>query len=39
MKTQLSVLASASFGEERPLRTEHNEACWQRNRRTGLAAK
>jgi peptidoglycan-associated lipoprotein len=22
-----------SYGEERPVCTEHNEACWQQNRR------
>ena len=32
-------LNTVSFGEERPLCTEHNEACWQRNRRSGLAPK
>lgn len=34
-----SQLNTVSYGEERPLCTEHNEACWQRNRRTGLAPK
>jgi peptidoglycan-associated lipoprotein len=26
-------LSTVSYGEERPICTEHNESCWQRNRR------
>ena len=29
-------LAARGYGESRPLCTEHNEACWSRNRRTEL---
>jgi outer membrane protein OmpA-like peptidoglycan-associated protein len=29
-------LRSRGYGETRPLCTEHNEACWSRNRRTEL---
>ena len=29
----MSRLSTVSYGEERPLCTEHNESCWQRNRR------
>jgi peptidoglycan-associated lipoprotein len=32
---QLSIV---SFGEERPVCTEHNEACWQKNRRIHIVA-
>ena len=31
-------LATISYGKERPQCTEHDEACWQRNRRAHLAA-
>jgi peptidoglycan-associated lipoprotein len=34
-----SQLNTVSFGEERPLCSEHNEDCWQQNRRAGLAPK
>lgn len=30
-------LSTVSFGKLRPLCTEHTEACWQENRRAGLA--
>jgi peptidoglycan-associated lipoprotein len=33
---QLSVV---SFGKDRPICTEHNEACWQKNRRIHIVAK
>ena len=29
-------LAARGYGESKPLCTEHNEACWSRNRRTEL---
>lgn len=29
-------LATVSFGKEKPLCAEHDEACWQQNRRAGL---
>jgi peptidoglycan-associated lipoprotein len=32
---QLSVI---SYGKERPVCTEHNEACWQKNRRIHIVA-
>lgn len=32
-------LNTVSFGKERPLCTEHNEDCWQQNRRARLAPK
>ena len=32
-------LRTVSYGKERPLCTEHNEDCWQQNRRAGLAPK
>ncbi|MBL8919119.1 MAG: OmpA family protein [Myxococcaceae bacterium] len=31
-----SQLASVSYGYERPLCTEHDEACWSKNRRVAL---
>jgi peptidoglycan-associated lipoprotein len=27
-----------SYGKERPVSTEHNEECWQKNRRAHLSA-
>ena len=32
-------LNTVSYGKERPLCTEHNEDCWQQNRRAKLAPK
>jgi peptidoglycan-associated lipoprotein len=32
-------IATTSYGKERPFCTEHNEACWQQNRRAHLAAR
>jgi peptidoglycan-associated lipoprotein len=32
-------LNTVSYGKERPLCSEHNEECWQQNRRAGLAPK
>ncbi len=29
-------LNTISYGKERPVCTEHNEACWQRNRRAHI---
>lgn len=34
-----SQLNTVSYGKERPLCSEHNEQCWQQNRRAGLAPK
>lgn len=31
-------ISTVSYGEERPLCTEHNEACWAQNRRDHLEA-
>jgi peptidoglycan-associated lipoprotein len=31
-------LNTVSYGKERPVCTDHDEACWQRNRRTHIAA-
>jgi peptidoglycan-associated lipoprotein len=40
--TQIGVpaerLTTISYGQERPTCTEHNEACWQKNRRAHLTA-
>jgi peptidoglycan-associated lipoprotein len=30
-------LATISYGKEKPVCTEHDEACWQKNRRTHIA--
>src|SRR5262249_26469347 len=32
-------LSTVSYGEERPLCTEHNEACWAKNRRAHFRVK
>ena len=34
--TQLSIV---SYGKDRPVCTEHDEACWQKNRRIHIVAK
>ncbi len=34
-----SQLQTVSYGEERPLCSEHDEACWAQNRRADLAAQ
>ncbi|MDE2150250.1 MAG: peptidoglycan-associated lipoprotein Pal [Gammaproteobacteria bacterium] len=31
-----SQLSTISYGKERPVCTEHNETCWQKNRRTDI---
>jgi len=31
-------LATISYGQERPVCTDHNENCWQKNRRAHLSA-
>ena len=36
---QAARITIISYGEERPLCTEHNEACWARNRRAHLLTK
>jgi len=33
-----SQLTTISYGKERPQCTEHNEECWQKNRRAHLSA-
>ena len=36
---QAARITIISYGEERPLCTEHNEACWARNRRAHFLSK
>ena len=36
---QASRITIISYGEERPLCTEHNEACWAKNRRSHFLVK
>jgi peptidoglycan-associated lipoprotein len=36
---QASRISTISYGEERPLCTEHTEACWARNRRAQFLVK
>jgi peptidoglycan-associated lipoprotein len=36
---QSARMSTISYGEERPLCTEHNEACWSQNRRAELKVK
>jgi peptidoglycan-associated lipoprotein len=36
---QASRITIISYGKERPLCTEHNEACWARNRRDNFLTK
>ena len=36
---QAGRITIISYGEERPLCTEHNEACWSRNRRAQFLTK
>ena len=40
--TQIGVpderLMTISYGQERPVCTDHNEECWQKNRRAHLTA-
>jgi peptidoglycan-associated lipoprotein len=36
---QSSRLSTISYGEDRPLCTEHNEACWSQNRRAQFLGK
>ncbi len=31
-----NILTTVSYGEERPVCTEHNEGCWSKNRRVDL---
>jgi peptidoglycan-associated lipoprotein len=32
-------IATVTYGKDRPVCTEHDEACWYKNRRAGLVAK
>jgi len=36
---QSARISTISYGEERPLCTEHNESCWSQNRRAELKVK
>ncbi|PYM83808.1 MAG: hypothetical protein DME13_14830 [Candidatus Rokuibacteriota bacterium] len=36
---QANRITIISYGEERPQCTEHNEACWAKNRRAHFLAK
>lgn len=36
---QSTRMSTISYGEERPLCTEHNESCWSQNRRAELKVK
>jgi peptidoglycan-associated lipoprotein len=36
---QATRITIVSYGEERPLCTEHNESCWQQNRRSAFLVK
>jgi len=36
---QSTRMSTISYGEERPLCTQHNEACWSQNRRAELKVK
>ncbi len=36
---QANRITLISYGEERPLCTEHNEACWAQNRRAHFLVK
>jgi len=36
---QTSRITLISYGKERPVCTEHNEACWARNRRVHFLVK
>jgi peptidoglycan-associated lipoprotein len=32
-------MVAISYGKDRPIRTEHDESCWARNRRTHFPVK
>jgi peptidoglycan-associated lipoprotein len=32
-------VGTVSYGEEKPICTEHNEACWSKNRRDDVVVK
>ena len=36
---QAGRISTVSYGEERPVCTEHNESCWQKNRRAQFLVK